>query len=116
MNNPFEGFSHEGGINIVDIRDRLSLTPKQLGIWAEMARRKVRFHKDEAWKTIKLFGLFNYNHIRHELKMGRLITEGKPENVTVWVVPSQQAYNDFIKPLINEFSLDELTIFAGWDL
>ena len=31
---------------------------KDKKIWAEMARRKNQFHKNEDWKDIQLWGLF----------------------------------------------------------
>ena len=45
-------------------------------IWAEMARRKVRFHKDEKWDEIQLWGLFDWGDVSRLLKTGELKTKG----------------------------------------
>ena len=83
-------------------------------VWAEMARRKVQFHNDEDWQTIKLWGLFNWGGVRHLLEKGLLITYMKKENVTIWVTPSKEAWETKIKPLIEQYTLEELTQMAGW--
>ena len=83
-------------------------------VWAEMARRKVRFHPDEDWDKISLWGLFNWGEISHYLKSGELITTMKKENVTVWVTPSKEAWEKKIKPLIDQYDLGTLTKMAGW--
>lgn len=83
-------------------------------IWAEMARRKVQFHANEEWDTIRLWGLFTWGSISKLLNTGELITDMKKENHTVWVQPSKEAWETKIKPLIDKYSLDELTRLAGW--
>jgi hypothetical protein len=83
-------------------------------IWAEMARRKVQFHNDEDWDKIRLWGLFQWGDISHLLKSGELTTHMKKENKTVWVLPSKEAYTTYILPLIQNNSLDDLTVMAGW--
>ncbi len=83
-------------------------------VWAEMARRKVRFHKTEKWNEIKLWGLFQWGAISHLLKTGDLITDMRKENRTVWVWPSPDAWRDKIKPLIEKKTLSQLTQLAGW--
>jgi len=83
-------------------------------LWAEMARRKVQFHPDEEWDTIKLWGLFKWGEITRYLKSGELITDMVKENVTVWVRPSKEAWEKEIKPLIDKHDLDTLTTMAGW--
>lgn len=36
------------------------------------------------------------------------------ENKTIWVYPSEKAYNKYIKPLLNH-SLKELLKLSGWE-
>jgi hypothetical protein len=36
------------------------------------------------------------------------------ENVIVWCYPSKEAWETKIKPLIDKYSLEELTQLAGW--
>ena len=88
------------------------MTNKQ--IYAEMARRKIQFHDSEQWNKIKLWGLFNWNTIKHLIKKGDLKTDMKAENQTVWVTPSLQCWETKIKPLIEKYSLVELKKMAGW--
>lgn len=83
-------------------------------VWAEMARRKVRFHKGEDWDKISLWGLFGWGDVSHLLKTGELITTMKKENRTIWVTPSKEAWETKIKPLIEQHTLEELTQLAGW--
>lgn len=83
-------------------------------LWAEMARRKVQFHPDEEWNTIKLWGLFKWGEITRYLESGELITDMVKENRTVWVRPSREAWENKIKPLIDQHDLDTLTTMAGW--
>jgi len=86
----------------------------QKEVTAEMARRKVQFHKDENWDTINLWGLFKYGNVSHLLKKGVLITNMKKENETIWVRPSKEFWEKEIKPLIETKTLEELTTLAGW--
>jgi len=84
-------------------------------IWFEMARRKVQFHDKKDWKAVRTWGLFNYSYIKHLLNSGELLTNMHEENIIVWVYPSEKAWLEKIKPLIDEYPLDELTKKAGWD-
>lgn len=83
-------------------------------IWAEMARRKVQFHPDEQWDEIKLWGLFSWGGVSHVVKTGLLKTDYTKENRTIWVTPSQEAWEKHIKPLIDAHTLPELLQLAGW--
>ena len=83
-------------------------------IWAEMARRKVQFHKDEKWDTIRLWGLFSWGDVSALLKTGELVTHMKKENKIIWVTPSKETWESKIKPLINKHTLPELSALAGW--
>lgn len=83
-------------------------------IWADMARRKVQFHRNEPWDRISLWGLFNWSTVRRQLDRGELITHMKKENHVIWVRPSQKAWETKIKPLIDKHSLEELMKMAGW--
>jgi hypothetical protein len=83
-------------------------------IWAEMARRKVQFHKNEKWNEISLWGLFAWQNVSRLIENGQLHTNMKKENHTIWVTPSREAWEKKIKPLINKYSLDELADMAGW--
>lgn len=88
---------------------------KDKRVWAEMARRKVQFHNGEEWNTIKLWGLFDWTYIQKYLNSGELFSPGyTKENKTVWAYPSQKAWEENIKPLIDAHSLDELSKMAGW--
>lgn len=87
---------------------------KNKQIWAEMARRKKQFHPNEEWSTIRLWGLFNWKYVSHLLKKGLLITDMKKENQTIWVRPSEEAYNKFIKPLL-PLDIVKLENMAGWN-
>jgi hypothetical protein len=83
-------------------------------LWAEMARRLLQFHPGEKWNEIRLWGLFDWGDISHYLNTGELITGMKKENRTVWVVPSKEAYEKNIEPLIEKYNLEQLTKMAGW--
>jgi len=87
---------------------------KDAQIWAEMARRKNQFHKDEQWDKIKLWGLFQWGFVSHLLKTGELKTDMKKENRTIWVTPSPEAYEKYIKPLLHHRN-ETLLKMAGWD-
>jgi hypothetical protein len=82
-------------------------------VWAEMARRKLRFHADEDWDKIQLWGLFEYRDISQLIEGGELKTYTNPMNRTVWVKPSESAYRAYIEPLLSR-SIDELENLAGW--
>lgn len=90
------------------------MASKDSQIWAEMARRKVRFHKKEKWDKITLWGLFDWGAVSHLLKSGELVTNMKKENKIIWVQPSRVAWLNHIKPLIEKYSLPTLTQRAGW--
>ena len=84
-------------------------------IWAEMARRKVRFHNSEEWDTIKLWGLFAWGVIKKQRDSGELLCTGyRRENRIVWCFPSVAAWQTKIEPLIEKHTLEELTRLAGW--
>lgn len=83
-------------------------------IWAEMARRKIQFHNDENWEEIQLWGLFKWGDVSKFIKNGELLTNYCRENRIVWVRPSKEAYENRIKPLLEQYSLDSLTQMAGW--
>jgi len=84
-------------------------------IWAEMARRKLQFHNNTNWNEICLWGLFRWGFVSHLIKSGELITGMKKENKTIWVRPSTEAYHKNIEPLLALYTLDELTVMAGWE-
>lgn len=83
---------------------------------AEFARRKVRFHPDEEFEEIELFGLFTWNDIKPYIESGQVIpNEGYTKaHVTIWCKPSRGEWEQHIKPLIEAHTLDELTVMAGW--
>jgi len=81
---------------------------------AEMARRKVQFHKDEKWNEIKLWGLFHWGGVSHLLKKGLLKTDYTKENKIIWVQPSKEFWENDIKPLTETKTLPELSALAGW--
>ena len=84
-------------------------------IWAEMARRKVQFHPNEEWDTIKLWGLFQWGGIKRQRDNGELLCPSyAKENRTVWCQPSKEAWENKIKPLIEKYTLLELQQMAGW--
>lgn len=84
-------------------------------IWAEMARRKVRFYNNEQWDKINLWGLFCPSDILPQIKRKELIPYGEmPIRRTGWFKPSKEAWENEIKPMIDKHSLDELTSIAGW--
>ena len=75
---------------------RMSTT--RLLIWMEMARRKLRFHNDEEWNQIQLWGLFRTTRIRLLLNEGLLIQTGGAIGYQIWVKPSRVAWERYIKP------------------
>lgn len=87
---------------------------KEITIWSEMARRKLQFHESTEWNKITLWGLFSWGYVSFLIKNGLLITNMSKENKTIWVKPSKDAYERFIKPLLETFNLAELTYLAGW--
>ena len=84
-------------------------------IWAEMARRKLQFHRSENWDEISLWGLFFWSDVKRQLDRGELVTHMKKENHTIWVTPSKEVWEEKIKPLIEKYSLTELTKMADWN-
>jgi hypothetical protein len=94
-------------------------------IWAEMARVKLQFHKNEEWDLIELWGLFNKSSIKTQIKNKELIFSNlvysssertyEERRGPQWVKPSEEAYNKYIKPLLEEYTLEELTKLAGWE-
>jgi len=76
------------------------MNKKEIGY--EMARRKVMFHHDESWETIRLWGLFNWGTVSSHLKSGALKTDMVKENKTIWVWPSEEFYHQFIQPSLAE--------------
>lgn len=98
-----------------ELARELKLSPKNLEIWAEMARRYKQFHKDEKFEDIKLWGLFNWGKVSHLLKTGELKTSYKKENKIIWVQPSKEALDKYIIPLL-KYDLKDLTKLAGWKI
>lgn len=92
---------------------------KNQQIYAEMARRKIEFHKNEDWQTLKLWGLFSVGAVSRLIKSGKLKMYGEKlynkEMKTVWVYPTVETYEKEIKPLIEKYTLAELEKMAGWD-
>jgi hypothetical protein len=80
---------------------------KNYDVWREMARRKVKFHKDENWNDIKLWGLFYWGEIKRFLKSGLLKTNYRKEHKIVWVQPSQEAWEKHIKPIVDKLEAIE---------
>ena len=74
-------------------------------VWAwlciELARRKVQFHPKEEWNDIKLWGLCNWGAIRKYVERGWLITDMKKENKVVWFRPTEEAWVNSVKPLVD---------------
>lgn len=87
---------------------------RECEVWAEMARRKVQFHKNEKWNEIKLWGLFQWQSVSRLLKSGKLKTHMRKENRTIWVTPSKESWVKHIEPLIKRHSLSQLSSLAGW--
>lgn len=90
----------------------------QQKVWAEMARRKKQFHKDENWQDIKCWGLFYKSYISKQLKDGDLIPAfgDRLDDIhrrSAWFIPTKKAYNEKIVPLL-KYSIDELSSMAGW--
>lgn len=96
-------------------------------IIAEMARRKVQFHKDENWDSISCWGLFQWGTISRYLvgneKMKTFVKplfiasfNGRKENKIIWVKPTAECWGKYIKPLIEKYNnnIAELTKLAGW--
>ncbi len=84
-------------------------------VWAEMARRKVLFHPNEPWDAIGEWGIFSWGQISHLLKSGELITgatKSESRGCGIWVQPSANAYRTKIKPLIDKYTLTQLTVIA----
>jgi len=69
-------------------------------LWLDMARRKLRFHPDQDWKTLTLWGLAGWGSVRPLLGTGELKTHMTKANKTVWVWPSEEAYHAHIEPLL----------------
>jgi len=88
-------------------------------IMAEMARRKVQFHKDEKWNEISCFGLFQWGTISKYLvgneNMKTFVSPlfinsfgSTRENKIIWVKPTKECWEKYIKPLIEKHTLVEL--------
>ena len=60
-----------------------------------------------------MWGLFQWGEVSALLKMGLLRTRMEKRNRTIWVYPSQYAYDNYIKPLL-ALSIPELEVLAGW--
>ena len=110
----FGDFINESKSPVFDkVQKELKVSKKDLIIWAEMARRYLQFHKNEEFENIKLWGLFNWGQVSHLLKSGELITDMKKNNQTIWVRPSINAIELYIKPLI-KYDIEVLYELAGW--
>lgn len=100
------------------IRQRIPDYPKCSAklelIYCELARRYIQFHMGEDIYQIRLWGLAKWSHISGYLETGKLITDMEKENRTVWFWPRRDLIDSHIRPLINNFSLEELTNLAGW--
>lgn len=90
------------------------LNKKDQQIWAEMARRYKQFHDGEPMDKIKLWGLFSWGIVRKQRLNGELITDMQKENKTIWVRPSKDAIEKYIKPLL-KYDIKTLTQMAGWN-
>lgn len=99
---------------------RLYMTWDLKCIVYEFAYRKVKFHNNENWEDIKLFGLFNYGDVSKYLvgnpskiksfKKGLVKTNMRKENVTIWCQPTEELWNNYIQPILNSIkdrSIDE---------
>lgn len=79
-------------------------TLSNYSVWAEMARRKTQFHNNEAWDNIRLWGLFYRSDIKRLLSKGLLLEQGGDNSYAprclMWVAPSREAWEKYIKPLI----------------
>lgn len=74
----------------------------------DLAIRKMQFHKNEDWKTIKCWGLYYWGTVSKYLvgnpgkvkdfKGGYLKTDMCKENKTIWCQPTEKFYNDYVKP------------------
>lgn len=82
-------------------------------IAAEMARRKLQFHRNEVWDQITLWGLFSWGTVSWLIQTGQLRTHMSRRNKTVWVTPSPEFYEQRIKPLLRR-PLSEVATLAGW--
>ena len=77
----------------------------------EFARRKIRFHRDENWKDIELFGLFFWGDVSKYLvgnpgnvknfKGDYIKTSASKENRIVWCQPTDEFWNKYIQPIFN---------------
>lgn len=79
---------------------------KEREIWLDMAQRKLRFHPNKEWNEIITWGLFYPSTIKRQLARGELF-ESYPKHIpnkrcSVWVYPSQEAWEKKIKPIILE--------------
>jgi hypothetical protein len=74
---------------------------RNLDIILEMARRKVKFHPDEDWDKIQLWGLFRWYEVSRLIRSGKLRTSMKKENRTIWVMPSKKFWDEDIEPVVN---------------
>ena len=106
-----------------DIKNKMSKTAstelsqlvKKDWVAVEMARRKVVFHNSEPWDKINLWGLFKYTDIKKYLAAGKLINHLNyaPENRTYWVIPSKEYWEQSIKPIVEQFTEEELQEMFG---
>ena len=81
---------------------------------AELARRKVQFHPHDRWDEITLWGLFGWGSVSKWIKKGYLVTHMKKANKTIWATPSKELWETEVKPMIDKYTLEELTKLAGW--
>lgn len=83
------------------------------------ARRKIRFHLNEHWEDIKLFGLFYWSDVSKYLvgnpskikswKRGLITTNMRKENKIIWCNPTKDFWDNYIQPIMNnikDFSLE----------
>lgn len=71
-------------------------------IGKEFARRKVKFHSTEDWRTIKCFGLFSWGAVSRLLGKELYAPGYSKENKIIWCVPSEEFYNKWVVPRIEE--------------
>jgi hypothetical protein len=86
-------------------------------LWAEMARRKVQFHHNEEWDSINCWlpAYKSEPEVKQALNKGLLFpfSDYAPRCIG-WYKPTLEAWEQLIKPLVEAYTLDELTRLAGW--
>lgn len=85
------------------------------GMWFDMARRLLRFHKGEDWHNIGCWGLANVTSVKKLLNQSLLVPSFPPiHKGPNWFKTTDESYKEYIEPLLECFTLEQLEILGDY--